>query len=47
MQEQATRLAEVVSTFKLDEVGTAPRAPGLRQAPSSPAATSHLALAGA
>jgi methyl-accepting chemotaxis protein len=47
MQEQATRLAEVVSTFKLDEVGTAQRASKTRQAASSPAATTHLAPAGA
>ncbi|MET0981690.1 MAG: methyl-accepting chemotaxis protein, partial [Telluria sp.] len=45
MQEQAERLAEVVSTFKLDEVATAARASGTR--PGSQGAATHLALAAA
>ncbi|MFC5460674.1 methyl-accepting chemotaxis protein [Massilia niabensis] len=47
MQEQAERLAEVVSTFKLDDVNAAARAGGTRQAATSQAAATRLALAGA
>ncbi|MGX4640308.1 methyl-accepting chemotaxis protein [Massilia sp. SYSU DXS3249] len=43
MQEQAERLAEVVSTFKLDEVAAAPGRPQAAAQPANP----RLALAGA